>query len=71
MLAPLVGADEASHMYISDNIDELDEDEESPSTDKEECQLSNEAISEYLEKAAYKYRETKLSAVSQVDQQTK
>lgn len=72
MLAPLIEADEGSHMYISDNVDELDEDEESPPTDKEECHvISNTAVSGYLEKTAYKYRETKLSAVSQVEQQTK
>lgn len=68
MLAPLIEADEASQMYISENVDEVDDDEESPPIDhkEEECHvISNKAASGYTNETAYKLNETEFSTISQ------
>lgn len=64
LLSPLIESDESSHMRISDNFD--DDEEESPPTDKEECQMrSNTTVSGYANETAYNLGETEFNAVTQ------
>nr|AXH38067.1 putative dopamine receptor D2 [Cupiennius salei] len=66
MLAPLIEADEGSQMYISDNVEDVEEDDESPPVDKEECHvISNMAVSTIVNENDHKLRETEFNAVAQ------
>lgn len=68
MLTPLIETDEASQMCMSDNVDDVDDEEESPPTDKEECQvISNMTVSACVHD---KLIETEFNAVAQADRKS-
>ncbi|KFM74412.1 Dopamine D2-like receptor, partial [Stegodyphus mimosarum] len=58
-LIPLIESEEVSQMCPSENVEDLEEDEESPSADKEECHvITNVAVSSFVNDGPYTLTET-------------